>query len=232
MTKNKLSSAFGFVGNVADKTQNLDTPPNGGKETSMSSIVNVDLNGLVSALCETKFRVDPQTGDVLVGKSGAPLKRGLLRFTIQQTDDPAPRKGDKGKITRIRKGGLELNPDTTKDREKLGLPPLGGGPRTWGERIDGTPVVTHKGGYYVTARPTTPETGGAVGVPMTTKYVYTNGGGTVPSEEVRRIVFCKADGVTPLKSAPKSGYWEWSIAKMDSVKLTVDGITHAYNAPK
>jgi len=187
----------------------------------------VDMAGLVDFLANAGYRFDPQTGEALVNADGTPTKRGLLRIVIRQSDDPAPRKGDKGLITRTRSGGLEVNANFDATREKMGLPPLGGGPRKWGERIDGTPLVSHKGAYYLTARPSTPQTAGAVGTPMTTTYTYTQTGEVVPPEEVDRIVFSKTDG-TPLKKAPQSGYWEWSLAKMDYVKATLEGETVEY----
>lgn len=187
----------------------------------------VQMGELVNLLATAPYRFDPSDGGPVASQSGSPLKRGLLRITIRKSDDPAPRKGDKGVITRLQEGGLELNVDWSKRREAAGLPPLGTGERSWGVRLEGTPLVEHKGNYYVTAAPTTPQTGGAVGTPLVTSYVYTDGGAPVPPEEVRRIVFSKADG-TPLAKAPKAGYWEWSLAKMDYVKVTLEGETYEY----
>jgi hypothetical protein len=187
----------------------------------------VKMAELVEVLKHAPYRMDPETGETVVTQSGDPRKRGLLRIVVRKSDDPAPRKGDKGVITRIQEGGLEVNADFDKERAKIGLPPLGSGERSWGVRIPNTPLVEHKGNHYLTARPTTPQTGGAVGTPLTTRYVYTQTGEEVPPEEVDRIVFSKADG-TPLKKAPKSGYWEWALAKMDYVKVTLEGETFEY----
>jgi len=186
----------------------------------------VKMAELVEILKAAPYRMDPQTGETVVNKAGDPRKRGLLRIVVRKTDDPAPRKGDKGVITRIQEGGLEVNADFEKQRAKMGLPPMTG-ERKWGVRIPNTPLVEHKGNHYLTARPTTPQTGGAVGVPMTTRYVYTQTGEEVPPEEVDRIVFCRADGI-PLSGKPAATYWDWALTKMDYVKVTLEGETYEY----
>ena len=200
---------------------------------STPSQVVVTLADMVTLLGQIRFHVD------------SPLKRGMVRVSIVSTSDPAPRKGDKGKIVKTTVGNVDFNRDTLRLRDEAGLPPVGG-PLPWGEWVaPDSPVITHKGGYYFGCVPTTHSTAGAVGVACSSSFASIDGtplpkgeDGT-PHPVVDQLVCKKADGVTPLSGYGENGkrlrdatpsdygYRVFNLQKCQ-VYLTLDGQRYHY----
>jgi hypothetical protein len=185
----------------------------------MSTMVN--LEKMVELLSRVKFRTTPE---------GGMAKAGMRRARIVSRSDPAPRKGDKGRIVKITEGNVDFNRDMGKLRESVDLPPVGG-PLPWGQWVaPDSPVVEHKGKYYFACIPTTGDTAGTCGVVCSSRYELPDGTPLEKHDElVQSIVYRKVDG-TPLAKRDSSSDYGYRVFSLDrcSVRLTLDAETYEY----
>lgn len=213
----------------------------------MAETKNVSLSEMIEVIRHATYRVDAELNH-LKRVDGEDARRGMVVVTVETSKDPAPRKGDKGKITQVGKGSLQLNVDWDRRRASVGLPPLGGGERPWGVHIEGTPLVQHGDKFYLSAAPTTKETAGVCGQIFETNY-FDAADGTpleqqasgIPHEQVVRLCRMKKDGITPLKGYEADGsksppfvvathaeYRDWSLDKMNEITVTMGGVRYEY----
>lgn len=212
-------------------------------------ITNVSYPEMVELLKKAPYRVDADLTPHL-RVDGEQAKQGLRSIRVKMRKDPAPRKGDKGQITQIGEGGLHLNVNWDNRRADFGLPPMGS-ERSWGQRVAGTPLVEHKGEFYLTAAPITTQTAGAVGTVYETRYETVDGtplvdqSPGVPHELVVSICRQKKDG-SPLSGYDRAGrkikthaptgevveasaeYRDFKLSSMDEITVTLGGVTYQY----
>lgn len=171
---------------------------------------------------------------VLCAKLAAMKNPRVLRISFEKTADPAKRLDGKGKIVRLQKGGLEVNRKdaTPQEREAAGLEATPG-PLPWGEWMGSTGIVIRYGDkFYLRAKATTETSAGACGIVLETSYRTVNGvplWGGHQNDLVQKLVFRKADGVTPLAGKKKStdlGVRNWGLSDASYVCATIDGETY------
>lgn len=102
---------------------------------------------------KTKFITEQQLLDTLIKLRGATFAT-IVAETEPKVKKDCPYKPVK-KLTRVNvtiNGNYENMVNNQRGREGKSQT-FESMPRAWGERIQGTPVITHKGNYYLAAKP-------------------------------------------------------------------------------